>query len=185
MRQATLITGNAHKAKHFSAIMQMDIPHIAIDIDELQSLDILEVVEHKAREAFKVLQSPVIVEDTKLEFAALGRLPGTFIKWFMEELGVEGLCELVDGKSRDATAGAAIAYFDGKDIQIFERSLSGEILGSPKVGGSGFGWNAIFKPKDSLVSFAEMSEEEFHHWYRQVKPFDELKAFLEQQEGVR
>ena len=179
MKQSTLITGNAHKAKHFSAIMQMDIPHHAVDVEEIQSLDIKKVVEHKAREAFRILQSPVIVEDTKLEFEALGRLPGTFIKWFMEELSCEELCRLIDGKSRNATAGAAIAYYDGETLEIFERSLQGEILQSPEIGESGFGWNAIFKPKDSPKSFASMTEEEFHSYYRRVKPFDELKSFLE------
>jgi non-canonical purine NTP pyrophosphatase (RdgB/HAM1 family) len=185
MKDIVYVTGNKQKAKHFMSIMNMDIPHQAVDIEELQSLDIREVVEHKAREAYKQVGKPVIVEDTRLEFHALGRLPGTFIKWFQEELGYEGLCRLIDGKSRSSTAGAAFAYYDGTDMHVFESEVAGEILDRPSLKESNFGWNVIFRPNGSEISFAEMKEEEFRMWYLRVKPFEKLKEFLEQREGVR
>lgn len=185
MKDVVYVTGNVQKAKHFMDIMQMDIPHQSVDVDELQSLDIREVVEHKAREAFKQVGKPVIVEDTRLEFKALGRLPGTFIKWFQQELGYDGLCRILDGKSRSATAGAAFAFYDGKTMNVFESQLEGEILDNPSMKESNFGWNVIFKPKGSMLSFAEMKDAEFREWYLQVKPFDELKTFLEQREDMR
>lgn len=176
------VTGNEHKAKHFAIMMGMDIPHVSVDVDEIQSLDLREVVEHKARAAYEIVGKPVIVEDTSVRFKALGALPGTFIKWFMQELGHEGLCRLVDGQDRTVFAGAAMAYFDGENMTIFERELEGEILEHPAEGGlSGFGWNVIFRPKGTDTSFAEMSEEEFQHWYAKVKPFDDLKTFLQAQ----
>ena len=38
------ITGNAHKAKYFSKMVGLDIPHQKIDIDELQTMDIDELM---------------------------------------------------------------------------------------------------------------------------------------------
>ena len=172
------VTGNQHKAKHFSSIVGMDIERVNVDVNEIQSLNLREVVEYKAKATYEVVKRPVIVEDTKLVFRALGALPGPFIKWFMEELGHEGLCRLVDGKDRTAFAGAAIAYYDGENLEIFERELEGEILQSPVLGGTGFGWNAIFKPKGADKSLSEMDKQEFESWYCRVKPFDEIASFL-------
>lgn len=179
MSEVVYVTGNAHKAKHFAEMMKMNIPHMSIDVDEIQSMNLLEIVEHKAKQAYKQVKKPVIVEDTKLTFSALGGLPGPFIKWFQQEIDHEGLCRLLDGKSRVAFAGAAMAYFDGAILEIFEKELEGEITQHPSQGDNGFGWNVIFKPKGATKTFAEMDTKEFQVWYAKVKPFDELKKFLE------
>jgi non-canonical purine NTP pyrophosphatase (RdgB/HAM1 family) len=135
-------------------------------------------VAHKARQAFELIGSPVIVEDTKLSFNALGSLPGPFIKWFLDELDVVGLCRMLDGYSdRGAVAGAAIAFFDGKTMEIFERELAGTIAKQP-VGTSGFGWNRIFIPAGSDMTLGQMEESEFQKYYAQVKPFDAVAEFL-------
>lgn len=94
---AVYVTGNEHKAKYFKKMVGLDIPHQAIELDEIQSLSLVEVVTHKAKQAYGIVKKPVIVEDTKLTFLALGELPGPFIKWFQESLGNEGLCRMLDG----------------------------------------------------------------------------------------
>jgi len=60
-----------------------------IDLDELQSLDLRVIVEHKVRQAYEKVGGPVLVEDVSLEFLALGRIPGPFIKFFEQEIGLE------------------------------------------------------------------------------------------------
>lgn len=76
------VTGNANKAKYFSKMVGMNIPHKKADVDEMQSLDLTEIVEHKVKAAYRNLNVPVIVEDTRLTFHALGKLPGSFVKFF-------------------------------------------------------------------------------------------------------
>ncbi len=172
------VTGNSQKAKHFSKMVGIEIENMGIDIDEIQSLSLREIIEHKARQAYSQVKRPVIVEDTKLSFNALGSLPGPLIKWFLEELNVDGLCKLLDGyDNRSAIAGAAIAYFDGTNLEIFEKELIGTIVDKPR-GNDGFGWNVIFIPDGASKTFGEMSEQEFKIWYVKVKPFAELKKFL-------
>jgi inosine/xanthosine triphosphate pyrophosphatase family protein len=60
------------------------------------------------------------VEDVSLEFSALGKLPGTFIRFFVEELSMEQICRLLDGKDRSAIARCMFGYYDGKLLEFFE-----------------------------------------------------------------
>ena len=173
------VTGNEHKAKYFKKMVGLTIPYQAIELDEIQSLSLEEIVTHKVKQAYAVLKKPVIVEDTKLTFLALGDLPGPFIKWFQESLGNDGLCRLLDGyEDRTAVAGAAIAYYDGQNLQISERELLGKIVKTPTSSAVGFGWNAIFMPAGETKTLGEMDEEEFMRIYAKVKPFDEIKSHI-------
>jgi len=172
------VTGNAHKAKYFNKMVGLDIPHHSVDVEEIQSLDLRAIVEHKAREAYRQLKQPVIVEDTSLTFEQLGKLPGPFIKWFLDELGIDGLAELgAKLNDKSAVAGAMIAYFDGKTMKVFSSQLEGKLSDKPK-GDNGFGWNQIFIPDGQKLTLGEMDDETFKQYYGRVKPFAQLRKFL-------
>lgn len=97
MQTITFITGNQKKADNLARLIGMSVEHIKLDLDEIQSLNLREVVEHKARQAYEKVQRPILVEDVSLEFETLGRLPGTFIKFFISEMSHEDICRLLDG----------------------------------------------------------------------------------------
>ena len=120
MQTITFITGNQKKADNLARLIGMPVEHIRLDLDEIQSLNLREVVEHKARQAYAIVEKPIIVEDVALEFEALGRLPGTFIKFFIEELSHEDICRLLDGKSRNATGRCGYGYYDEDGFVYFE-----------------------------------------------------------------
>lgn len=118
----------------------MQISHHKLDLNELQSVDLKEVVEHKVRQAYKALHKPVLVEDVSLEFNALNSLPGTFIKFFVDYTGLEATCRMLDGFSdRSAVPRCAYGYFDGKELKFFEGSARGTIAEHPSSGTRGFG----------------------------------------------
>ncbi len=172
------VTGNAHKARYFSDMTGLEIQHEKADLEEIQSLNLSEIIEHKVRQAYVQLQCPVIVEDTKLSFRAMGGLPGSFIKFFIEQMSFEAICNLLDSfDDRTAFAGAAIAYFDGSTLEIFERELEGTIANEPR-GDNGFGWNRIFIPKGSSKTLGEMDDATFKEWYGKIKPFNDVSDFL-------
>lgn len=178
MTKVTFITGNPSKAKYFAELVGKDIDHHAADVPEIQSLDLAEIVEFKARAAYDQLKTPVIIEDTGVVISSLGKLPGPFIKWFEKELGLEKICRLADiSDDRSATAGAAFAYYDGDELKIFKSELAGTIPEIP-TGAEGFGWNPIFIPNGSSQTLGEMDDETFKNYYVQIKPFDQLKDFL-------
>lgn len=176
-KQITFITGNQNKADYLSRYLGFPIEHKKIDLDEIQSLDLKTIVEHKVRQAYEKVKKPILVEDVSLEFEAMGKLPGPFIKFFQEELSFETICSLLDGKSRNATARCSMGYFDGENLKIFEASMKGIISEKP-VGIGGFGWDKIFIPEGYSVTRAELNEEDDKKTYLQIKPFQELKDFL-------
>lgn len=182
MQKLTFITGNQNKADYLSKYLGFPVEHIKIDLDEIQSLDLNEIVEHKVKQAYEKVQGPVIVEDVSLEFEALGRLPGPFIRFFVDEVPFENICSMLDGKTRNATARCVFGYYDGQTIKLFEGKLDGEIADTP-AGENGYGWDKIFIPEGYTVTRAELNEEDDRKTYLQIKPFAELKKFLENKEN--
>jgi len=178
MKNVTFITGNPDKAKYLKQYLGYDVEHQKLDLDEIQSLDIHEVVKHKLRQAYSEIKKPVLVEDVSLEFSYLGKLPGTYIKSFTDELGFKKICTLLDGKDRGAIARCIFGYFDGTYEQYFEGHLNGQIAEKP-AGTGGYGWDSIFIPEGYTVTRAELNEEDDKKTYLQIKLFAKLKAFLD------
>lgn len=178
MTNITFITGNQNKANYLAKYLGHPVDHVKLDLDEIQSLDLKEIVEHKVRQAYEKIGKPVIVEDVSLEFEALGGLPGAFIKFFVEKVPFETICSMIDGKTRNARACCVFGYFDGKDLELFEGSLDGQIADTPS-GENGYGWDKIFIPQGYEVTRASLNETDDQKTYLQIKPFAKLKSFLE------
>jgi inosine triphosphate pyrophosphatase len=172
MANVTFITGNQNKADIFAKYMGADIEHQKIELDEIQSLSLREVTEHKLKQAYSILKSPVLVEDTGCSYDAFGNFPGPFVKWFVQELGVEGLCRLADGRDRGCVVEICYGYYDGKIMEFFEGGVHGTITKHPR-GESGFGWNSIFIPDGSSLTYAESGKN-----FREVTVYPKLKEFL-------
>lgn len=178
MQTITFITGNQDKYTYLAKYINHPIEHCKLDLEEIQTLELQKVVKHKVHEAYKKLHKPVFVEDVSLEFTALGRLPGTFIKWFIDELPLEEICLLLEGKNRTAIARCIFGYFDGTEEVYFEGFMPGTISEKP-AGTRGFGWDAIFIPEGFSVTRAELSEEDYMKTYTTIKPLDAFKEFIE------
>lgn len=176
--KVTFITGNQSKADYLARYLGFPVEHLKLDLDEIQSLDLREIVEHKVRQAYEQVRKPVLVEDVSLEFAAFGRLPGTFIKYFVDEVPFETICSMLGNHPRKATARCVFGYYDGKQLELFEGSLDGEIATEPQ-GEGGYGWDKIFIPEGYEVTRASLNEEDNRKTYLQIKPFAKVKAFLE------
>jgi len=174
------ITGNQHKADYLAKWLGQPINHRKLDIDEIQSLDLRTVVEHKARQAYAAAGEPVLVEDVALTFTAMGQLPGTFVKWFLEEIGVDGLVRIADGlPHRGAEAAIMYAYFDGQELHVFEGRVTGQVPPRPRGENSfGKGWNAIFIPDGTDKTYAEMTEEECWPFNHRAQAIAKLQAFF-------
>jgi len=156
----TFITGNAAKAEQLGRHLDFPVVHQKVDLTEVQSLDLAEIVEHKAKEAFKLVGTPVLIEDTALVFNALGRLPGPLIKWFLTELDNEGLARLLDGyNDRSAKAEVLFGLYDGQELRTFYGCAEGSISETPR-GERGFGWDPIFIPKGHNKTWGEMTPDE-------------------------
>jgi len=174
------ITGNQNKVDYLSRILGINLAHQKVELDEIQSVDPRAVTEHKARQAYTLLQRPVLVEDNSMSFNALGGLPGPFVKFFIESsAGNEGLCRMLDGFSdRSAYSVVVYAYYDGEQLKFFEGRLDGRITESPR-GDGGYGWDPIFEPEGyGGRTRAELNAEEDAESWEKLRDLDGLRAFL-------
>jgi len=153
-------TTNKGKLKEAGAILDVDVVGIPLEIDEIQSLDPIEVAVKKARSYWSALKKPLFVEDVALFIDSINGLPGTYIDAFMKALGNEGILEMLKGyKLRTATAQTTIVYVDEKGGEhLFVGKTMGDIAW--ELRGGGFGWDPIFMPRGSKKTFGEMDLQE-------------------------
>jgi non-canonical purine NTP pyrophosphatase (RdgB/HAM1 family) len=171
------ITGNQGKADQLAQWLGLPVEHRKLDLDEIQSLDLTEVVEHKVRQAYELAGQPVLVEDVSVVFTAMGRLPGTFIKWFLQEMDNDGICKFVDGLAhRGAVVSICYGLYDGQEIQFFGSSVEGQIAPEPR--GEAWGWNPIFIPAGHNKTYAEMTEAEVRPVSMRAQAIAKLKDHL-------
>jgi inosine triphosphate pyrophosphatase len=179
MIDVTFITGNDGKAKQLSEWLGISIPHQKVDVDEIQSLDLRTVVEHKARQAYEVVKRPVLVEDVAMVFTAFKVMPGPFIKWFEKGSGLAVTCQMLDAfDDRSAEAHTMYGLFDGKKLHCFEGTMRGSIANSPR-GTGGFGFDSIFINEGQTLTRAELDTETYSRTsYRQIA-LAQLRTFLQ------
>jgi len=151
------ITGNANKFREVQQLLP-EVQQLDLDLDEIQSLDPNVVIRHKLAQAAAQHDGSFMVEDTSVLCDGLHGLPGTFIKWFIEAAGLEGIARMAaESGDTSATARTVIGYRDehGAD-HFFTGEVQGRIV-TPR-GERGFGWNPIFVPEGHNQSFAQLSD---------------------------
>jgi len=175
----TFVTGNANKLAEVKAMLGDAVPGLeskALDLPELQGT-IEDVTLDKARRAAQEIGGPVIVEDTCLCFNALKGLPGPYVKWFMKELGFEGLNNMLaayEDKSAQAVCTFAYCAGPGKETLLFEGRIDGKIV--PARGTPFFGWGAVFEYEGK--TYGEMNDAEKNKISHRYKALQKLKAWL-------
>jgi len=172
-------TSNEEKARELQSALQRPVQHIKIELPEIQALDVKDVIEQKAREAYRQIGRPVLVEDTGLSIASWNGLPGALIRWFLKTVGPAGICRMLQGyDNREAAAEVSIGYFDGAQYVAFSGIVHGTIPTAPR-GTLGFGWDPIFAPHNSEKTFAEMTDEDKASLSMRTQAALKLKEFLD------
>ena len=160
LERLVFVTSNLGKLREAEAVLGARLEHRALDIPEIQSLDLGEVVRAKARAAYRRLGVPVLVEDTSLELAGLGGFPGPLVRWLLASVGPEGIARLVHafGDPR-AVARCLACALDGSDEVVGLGEVRGVIAERPR-GRRGFGWDSVFVPDGGGgLTYAEMAPE--------------------------
>ena len=154
------VTGNLGKLQEAERILGFRPRHEKLDLPEIQSLDILEIVRAKANEAWRRLGEAVMVDETGLALGALSGFPGPLVKWMAEAIGPEGIARTAH-RLGDTTAIAqcAMIYRDGEHELVAQGDVPG-LLVSPPRGEGGFGWDPIFQPAGEERTYAQLSSAE-------------------------
>lgn len=119
MKHLKFATSNAGKLREASEILGFSMDQINVELDEIQTTNVEELIRHKAIEAYKKAGANVIVEDTGLEFVSWNGLPGALVKWFESTVKIEGILKMFENfENRDAIAVCYVAMYDGSDFLI-------------------------------------------------------------------
>ncbi len=155
-----LVTGNAGKLAEARRIAGSGLESVAIDLPEIQSLDLDEVLAAKADAARAVVGGAIVVEETGLELAALGGFPGPLVRWMLAAAGAEGIarCALALGDARVIARCALLAIDDSRRLSA-EGATTGHLV-LPARGDRGFGWDSVFVPTGERRTYGEMSDAE-------------------------
>lgn len=165
--EALFVTGNHNKAREAAEILGIELRSIALDLPEMQDLDVAQVAAVKAaaaREALGAPDSPILVEDSGIIVEAWNGLPGALTKWFLASVGNEGILRMLSGeedRSARAVCAVAIAFADTyalasrQSVRVFLGEVGGRISPEPR-GSGGFGWDPIFVPEGYSETYAEL-----------------------------
>ena len=178
----TFITGNKNKLEEVRKILGSSLLYkieaLNIDLPELQG-EPEYIVAEKCRIASEKVEGPVLVEDTSLCFNALHGMPGPYIKWFQDKIGLEGLNNLLMAyEDKSAVAKCIFAYKNGKEdpIRLITGTINGTIV--PAKGSNNFGWDPIFQPEGYTETFGEMDISTKNTISHRYKALQLLKKFL-------
>ncbi|EKX73236.1 conserved hypothetical protein [Theileria equi strain WA] len=175
-KQLVFCTSNQEKVKDLQHILGEDflVVNVSIDLAEIQGSP-EEITLAKAKEAYRLLKKPLIVEDTCLCFNAFGGLPGPYIKYFLLNIGPQGLYKTLE-KFEDKTGYAlcTFGYADENDVKIFKGRVNGTIV-EPR-GKIDISWNSIFEPNGYDKTFSELSFEEKNKVSHRYRAAMELKV---------
>lgn len=167
------VTGNAMKQREINIILSnnaatsadgeslVNLRILDVDLPEIQEINTEAVAKNKAIQGAQLAGGACVVEDTSLEFNALGGMPGPFIKWFQDSLGSEGLYKILQAyEDKSATAVCTLAFcpYPHADPVLFTGRCTGTIV--EPVEGRGFGWDSIFVPDGQSVPFSLMKTEQ-------------------------
>lgn len=176
------VTGNLQKFQEAQHILEgYELEQVNIELTEIQG-DSLDIIKAKAKEAYRILQRPLIVEDVSICCPAINDLPGPYIKDFLRKLSDVGFCELIHKfDDHRVRAICLAAYIDGKQQpQVFEGVTEGVIVkpkGNTRHGT--YSWNCIFLPNGFNKTFGEMSLKEHSQVSMRNIALLKLKDYLE------
>lgn len=134
-----------------------DIPETASTLEGNAEIKARYIKEHYGYDCF--------ADDTGLEVEILNGAPGVLSARYAgdnhdSQANMELLLKNLQGKeNRNARFRTVIALLIGEELTLMDGVVEGEIT-LECVGNSGFGYDPIFKPIESELTFAQMSSEE-------------------------
>ena len=157
-----VITSNPGKVAEFQrafADMGIEMEHLRLPYDEIQTSELEEVVEKGMAEIRAKGVRDFIIDDSGMFVNALKGFPGVYSAYGQKTIGNDGILKLMEGvEDRSAVFKCCIGCdIDGRTI-IVTGTCDGYIMREAR-GSEGFGYDPIFSP-DGKRTFAEIGIEE-------------------------
>jgi XTP/dITP diphosphohydrolase len=157
------------------------VKFLNVKLREIQGESLTQIAAEKSKDAFKLVSKPVIVEDDGLVIRGLNGFPGSYSSFVFRTIGNSGILKLLsNSRDRSASFVSVFAYYDGNKRRHFLGKTDGKI--SSKLAGSGWGYDPIFIPSGSELSFGQLKDKKtklshrtkavtaFAKWYSRCQP---------------
>lgn len=173
------VTSNEGKFREANAILPA-LKKLPLELEEMQSLDPVEIAKQKALGAMKKVKvNSLVVDDVSLYLEALDyNLPGPLIKWFLLSVGSNGISNIAEKFNKyGAWAVCTLCYINEKGkTKLFTGKVKGKIVKS--VSNSNKSWDCVFLPNGKDKTFAEMSLYEKNKISHRGLAIQKLKKYL-------
>lgn len=196
MKELILATTNQGKLKEIKAMLQ------DIDIDVLSMKDVLDQeidIEEtgttfkenaliKANTIAKLVNKPVLADDSGLEVDALDKQPGVYSSRFLGEdtsydIKNQYIIDAIKGKERSARFVCAMALvIPGKEPIIIEETMEG-LINDKIEGENGFGYDPIFYYPPLQKTSASMTLEEKNQYSHRAKALKKAVEVIKKIKG--
>lgn len=157
-----------------------DISFVNVATDEPLERDLVQMVRHKVKSAYRRLLVPCIVEHAGLIYEDFEKhsFPGGLTQPIWDALGAEAFLKSASWVRGRFLARAVVAYCDGRCIRTFVGDTWGSLSQAPR-GGRGFYWDTVFCPDDGEgLTYAELADAS-GDLARKVQISQSTKAMLE------
>ena len=137
----------------------------------------------KATHVFSLFKLPCFADDSGLEVAALDNRPGVYSARYAgepknDERNIAKLLDdLKESTNRSARFRTVITLILPTTSLSFEGIIEGEIT-HEKKGSNGFGYDPVFQPIESSITFAQMSMEQKNTISHRALALEKMISFL-------
>lgn len=184
-RNLIFVTTNSQKFKDIKLDIEsldnsINLEQAPLDLLEPQSLNLEEVAIFKAKEAWKLVQKPLIIDDGGIFIEQYNKFPGTLSKYVFQGIGLEGIWKLAQDDPR-AYFTSCIVYIDASDnFKVFSAITRGTLV-KPKseLQNKEMPYREIFIPEGSDKIYSEITDlKERHKYSHRHKALKELVKWL-------
>ncbi len=181
------VTSNAGKCREARQILRpygIGVRQLALDVPEVQELDIVSVTRQKAADAFRLSgkRHRVVVEDSGLFIRALCGCPGTYSKHAVKTIGIPGIIRALDGGPRYAEFRTTVAILGPEDREasrVFSGRCAGAISLKPKGAATAdLPYDPVFVPDGYGKTFAQLPAATKNELSARGKAFRKLGQYL-------
>ncbi len=168
MQAVTFASTNQNKYREVQSILSthgIAVDFAQVNLVEIQSFLLEDIAGEKAKSAFAQVGMAVIVEDDGMFIDALKGFPGQYSSHAFKTIGNDGIMKLLAGSAdRAASFRSLIAFYDGRHLSISEGRVDGRI--SDKITEGGWGYDPIFVPAGTNLTFAQLKEKKNEYSHR-------------------
>ena len=178
------VTGRASKATLFAQFLPENAPftieQVDVDLFEEQTEDQEKIAIAKAKQAWDLVQKPLLVDDGAIYFHKYQDFPGTFTKFIYKGLGYEGICKLLDDGDELSVVITLVLIYGPDTYKIFKISKVGTFrkVYNPDLF---FLFDSTFVPQGLHKTYVELKQQDpdiFKEQYYRAMAAKEVTKFI-------